>query len=68
MGPNTKTSLEQGPKNTESEYEWKGQILRKIKTHWNTLFKETINCKPSACVDPMTEDKKNKNHCYEQSD
>ena len=57
MGPNIKTPLEQGPNDTESEYEWKERILRKIKTHWNTFFKENINCKLSECVDPMTDDK-----------
>ena len=58
MGPNTKTSLEQGPKSTENIHEWKEQILQKIRIHWNILFKEVIKSKPSACVDP-TADKKN---------
>ena len=48
MGPDTKTSLEQGPESTENISEWKKQILQKIRIHWNTLFKEVINCKPPA--------------------
>ena len=45
MGPEAKTPLEQGPNDTQSEYEWKEQILQKIKTHWKTLFTENNNCK-----------------------
>ena len=63
MGPNIKTSLEQGPKSTENISEWKKQILQKIKIHWNTLFKEVINCKPSAYVDPTADKKKINTHC-----
>ena len=51
MGPDTTTSLEQGPESTENISEWKKQILQKIRIHWNTLFKEVINCKPPAYVD-----------------
>ena len=58
MGPDTITSLEQGPKSVENVNEWKEQILQKIKIHWNTLFKEVINCKPPVHMDPMADKKK----------
>ena len=58
MGPDTITSLEKGPKSVENVNEWKEQILQKIKIHWNILFKEVINCKPPAHMDPTADKKK----------
>ena len=47
IGSEAKIPLEQGPNDTESESKWKEQIIKKIKTHWETLFSETRenNCK-----------------------
>jgi hypothetical protein len=61
IGPEAKIPLEQGPNDTESESKWKEQILRTIKTHWETLFSETRenNCKSNKveCIGLTAEDK-----------
>ena len=39
MGPEAKIPLEQGPNDTESENEWKEQVLQTIKTLENPIFR-----------------------------